>query len=85
MRFVKAFERIGGARRYGAAIEPYASGVYVNDLADEGHAGIQRAYGPHKLERLTELKDRFDPEDDFHLSHNIRPTAWTPGLNEAWP
>jgi Berberine and berberine like len=57
----------------------------VNDLADEGHAGIQRAYGSHKLARLTELKDRFDPENDFHPNHNTRPTAWTPGLNEAWP
>jgi FAD/FMN-containing dehydrogenase len=66
---------IAAARRYGAAVEPFASGVYVNDLADEGQAGIYRAYGPAKLARLTALKDRYDPANFFHLNHNIRPSA----------
>ena len=43
------------ARRYGAAVEPFASGVYVNDLTDEGEAGIRRAYSPDKLARLAAL------------------------------
>jgi FAD/FMN-containing dehydrogenase len=66
--------RISAARRYGAAVEPFASGVYVNDLTDEGEAGIRRAYGPDKLARLAALKDRYDPGNLFHLNHNIRPT-----------
>jgi FAD/FMN-containing dehydrogenase len=65
--------RIAAARRYGAAVEPFASGVYVNDLADEGEAGIRRAYGPDKVAKLAALKDRYDPENVFHLNHNIRP------------
>ena len=65
--------RLAAARRYGAAVEPFASGVYVNDLADEGEAGIRRAYGPDKLARLAALKERYDPENVFHLNHNIRP------------
>jgi FAD/FMN-containing dehydrogenase len=65
--------RMAAARRYGAAVEPFASGVYVNDLTDEGEAGIQRAYGPDKLARLAALKDRYDPENVFHLNHNIHP------------
>jgi hypothetical protein len=28
--------RIAAARRYGTSVEPFASGVYVNDLTDEG-------------------------------------------------
>ncbi len=50
----------GGLQSYGGAIEPFASGVYVNDLTDEGETGIQRAYGSDKLARLAALKDRYD-------------------------
>ena len=53
--------QMAAARRYGAAVEPFASGVYVNDLTDEGEAGIRRAYSPDKLARLAALKDRYDP------------------------
>jgi hypothetical protein len=67
--------RITAARRYGAAVEPFASGVYVNDLTDEGQAGIRRADSPEKLARLTTVKDRYDPANVFHLNHNIRPSS----------
>jgi len=66
--------RMSAARRYAAAVEPFASGVYVNALGDEGQAGIQRAYGADKLVRLATLKGRYDPENVFHLNHNIRPS-----------
>jgi FAD/FMN-containing dehydrogenase len=65
--------QISAARRYGAAVEPFASGVYVNDLTDEGQAGIRRAYGADTLARLAALKGRYDPGNVFHLNHNIRP------------
>ncbi|MGN9910099.1 FAD-binding oxidoreductase [Phytohabitans sp. LJ34] len=65
--------RIAAARRYGAAVEPFASGAYVNALTDEGAQGVRRAYGPAKLARLRELKRRYDPENLFHLNHNISP------------
>jgi FAD/FMN-containing dehydrogenase len=65
--------RMSAARRYAAAVEPFASGVYVNALTDEGETGIRRAYGTDKLARLAALKDRYDPDNVFHLNHNIRP------------
>jgi FAD/FMN-containing dehydrogenase len=61
------------ARRYGAAVEPFASGIYVNSLLDEGDQGMTRAYRPDNLRRLTELKGRYDPENVFRLNHNVRP------------
>jgi FAD/FMN-containing dehydrogenase len=66
--------RISTARRFGAAIEPFSSGAYVNSLTDEGAQGVRRAYGAAKLARLRELKRRYDPENVFHLNHNIPPT-----------
>ncbi|HEU4539723.1 MAG TPA: FAD-binding oxidoreductase [Jiangellaceae bacterium] len=66
--------RIAAARRYAASLAPYASGAYVNALTDEGQAGVQRAYPPHKLTRLTALKHTWDPDNVFHLNHNITPT-----------
>lgn len=69
-------KRIALARRYAASLEPFASGVYVNVLTDEGQDGVRRAYGGVKLARLTALKDRYDPENIFRLNHNIPPRAW---------
>ena len=59
---------------YARALEPFASGVYVNVLADEGTAGVRRAYPPHKLARLTALKDAYDPDNVFHLNQNVEPS-----------
>ena len=67
--------RVSTARRYGAAIEPYASGVYVNDLTDEGQAGVRRAYGTGQIDRLAALKSQYDPGNIFHLNHNIPPAS----------
>ncbi|MET0836314.1 MAG: FAD-binding oxidoreductase [Thermoleophilaceae bacterium] len=67
--------RIAAARRTAAALEPFASGAYVNTLSDEGARGVSRAYSPEKLARLTALKDAYDPANVFHLNQNIRPSS----------
>ncbi|MBM0274967.1 FAD-binding oxidoreductase [Micromonospora tarensis] len=67
-------ERMAAARSAGAALDPYAHGVYVNSLAaDEGQRGVSRAYPAAKLARLAALKTVWDPQNAFHLNHNIRP------------
>lgn len=67
--------RIGAARRCAAALDPYASGAYVNFVNDEGAEGVLRAYSAEKLTRLTAMKDAYDPDNVFHLNHNIKPAA----------
>jgi FAD/FMN-containing dehydrogenase len=67
--------RIETARAYAATLEPFASGVYVNVLGDEGASGVRRAYSPEKLARLTTVKDTYDPQNVFHLNQNIQPSG----------
>jgi FAD/FMN-containing dehydrogenase len=66
-------QRMDSARAFGAALAPFASGVYVNVLTDEGQAGVRRAYGDAKLDRLSAIKRRYDPDNVFHLNQNIVP------------
>jgi hypothetical protein len=65
-------------RSCAAALDPFAGGAYVNVLNDEGRAGLQRAYSTGKLTRLTALKDAYDPDNVFHLNHNIVPSGSDP-------
>jgi len=66
--------RMGAARREAARLDPFAAGAYVNALSDEGAAGVRRAYSDAKRARLTAVKDVYDPDNVFHLNHNIVPT-----------
>jgi FAD/FMN-containing dehydrogenase len=66
-------ERMAAARRYAASLEPFATGMYVNVLSDEGAAGVARAYSPAKLARLRALKAAYDPDNVIHLTQNIEP------------
>ena len=68
-------DRMDSARAFGDALEPFASGVYVNALVEDDEAAVRRAYGDAKLRRLSALKRRWDPENVFHLNQNIAPAA----------
>lgn len=46
--------------------------AYVNFLDVEGTARVRAAYGPN-YQRLVELKNKYDPENVFHLNQNIKP------------
>jgi len=50
-------------------------GVYLNYISDEGEERVRSTYGPAKYDRLTALKDRYDPDNLFRLNQNIRPSA----------
>jgi FAD/FMN-containing dehydrogenase len=66
-------ERMAAARAWGKALDPYASGVYVNAIADPGSEGVGRAYRAGHAARLAALKRTWDPENVFHLNQNIKP------------
>ena len=68
-------QRIASARAFGGVLEPFASGAYVNALAEEGTSGMRRAYGDEKLPQLAAVKRRYDPENVFHLNQNIAPAS----------
>ena len=68
-------DRMAAARAFAAAVEPFASGVYVNVLSETGEAGVRRAYGDAKLARLATVKRRYDPDNVFHLNQNIAPAT----------
>jgi FAD/FMN-containing dehydrogenase len=60
------------SRAFFNAAAPYASsGAYVNFMTEEEGERITAAYGPN-YSRLLEIKQRYDPENIFHLNQNIR-------------
>lgn len=63
------------AQRFYAAIEPsLTGGAYINFLSAEGAERVQAAYGAEKFGRLQALKDRYDPNNLFHLNQNVPPS-----------
>ena len=57
-----------------AAMKPYFSeGRWLNYLGDDqADDAIRGAFGPN-YDRLVEVKRRYDPDNVFHLNHNIVP------------
>jgi FAD/FMN-containing dehydrogenase len=49
--------------------------AYVGFLGDEGEAGTRRAYPAATLERLAEVKRRYDPDNLFRLNANVPPES----------
>jgi len=47
--------------------------AYLGFVGDEGQEGVRRAYPPRTLERLAEVKRRYDPENLFHRNVNVLP------------
>ena len=51
------------------------AGGYVGFFGDEDEATIRAAYRGATWDRLRELKHRYDPDNLFHLNHNIPPAG----------
>ena len=67
--------QIAWARDLYAAAEPFSTGgTYVNFLS-AGDDRVTAAYGPDKIERLSQLKEVWDPTNLFRLNQNIAPAG----------
>jgi FAD/FMN-containing dehydrogenase len=69
-------DHVDWARDLVNALEPFGTGVaYVNFLSDgEDTERLRTAYGAETYDRLVAAKDRWDPENVFHLNQNVRPS-----------
>jgi FAD/FMN-containing dehydrogenase len=57
---------------FGAMRPHFGAGRWLNYLGDdETEDAVRAAYGPN-YERLRDVKRRYDPDNIFHLNHNIR-------------
>jgi hypothetical protein len=68
-------EVIAYAREFLTDMKPFSSGgLYVNfaGLGEEGGALVKAAYGPN-YSRLVDIKQRYDPDNFFHINQNIKP------------
>jgi hypothetical protein len=65
-------ERIQAVRSIWAALEPHAGGYYENIQSE--HNEVRSNFGP-VFERLSALKQDYDPMNLFRLNNNIPPAA----------
>ena len=55
-------------------LQPFAHGVYVNQLGETSDRLVRSGYGPNYA-RLVELKKKYDPSNLLRLNQNIKPNS----------
>jgi FAD/FMN-containing dehydrogenase len=64
---------VAWARDLFQATAPFATGSgYVNFIPEDEPDRVEKVYG-NNYRRLLEVKRRWDPQNRFHLNHNVRP------------
>jgi FAD/FMN-containing dehydrogenase len=54
------------------SLQPFAHGVYVNQLGETSDELVHAAYGPNYA-RLVDIKKKYDPGNVLRLNQNIKP------------
>jgi len=63
------------AKDYWQELHPTSAGsAYVNFMMDEGADRVRASYGAN-YDRLAQVKQRYDPENLFHVNQNIPPAG----------
>ncbi len=57
------------------AMRPFGTGAYLGFMMEDGQERIGEVYPPATLERLRQVKRRYDPTNFFHHNLNIEPAA----------
>jgi FAD/FMN-containing dehydrogenase len=60
-------------RDFGAALQPFSRGVYINEMGSEGDERIRAAYNAANYARLVQLKKQYDPTNFWRMNQNIKP------------
>jgi FAD/FMN-containing dehydrogenase len=62
------------AKNVRADLSPWASdSIYLNFIGDEGRDRVIAGLGAENYRRLAAIKAEYDPDNVFHLNHNIKP------------
>ena len=70
---------VAWVRRAMAVVEPDAThGRYANGISHAGPEETRLIYGDAKLARLVALKRAWDPDNVFHVNHNVAPAGTEP-------
>ena len=75
-------------RRARAVVRPGATvGRYANGVSDAGPEQTRQIYGDAKVVRLAALKRAWDPDNVFHVNHNVAPAtdAAIAGIRDEGP
>ena len=65
------------ARDYWQELHPTsAGGGYINFLMNEGQDRVKASYRGN-YDRLAQIKNRYDPDNTFHINQNIQPAGKT--------
>jgi FAD/FMN-containing dehydrogenase len=69
-------KNIAWAQEAFASLDPYVAGRrWLNYFSDDDAVdAVRAAYGPN-YDRLAQVKRQYDPDNIFHLNHNIEPAA----------
>jgi hypothetical protein len=59
---------------YWSALQPFTDGYYTNEVANEAQRLVDANYQGN-IERLVQLKNKYDPGNLFRLNANVKPTA----------
>ena len=68
------YKCLAWVREFHKLTEEFSQGVYVNFLSDEGEARVKDAYTKEVLERLVQVKNKYDPNNIFRMNQNIKPS-----------